>query len=301
MNLHPPTNSKRNQLSSSASTTNYLLSHSPSSYYSVSPTTSTSSSYTLSTPTPQRPRSQVSNLIQPISPVTSSISAQFAQTDPTISSVEKVALQSSSNSDSSFLKLSEKRQPEQIPAQTSDGNNTKENSPPRLNLRRISTDFTATVFSRLSYALGENSGLSDEDHVDSLEPSAPEPLPTSSQGIIRIERDYSKGELCQFSLIYPTELNGKISPESFRKSIVKINDILYTAESSWLRNSVDNFISCLTLYTSPLCFGTFYQKCINRLHDTVDSENSNLYLPAGLHLRDPRRTAFLFLEIEILE
>ncbi|ORX96826.1 hypothetical protein K493DRAFT_216806, partial [Basidiobolus meristosporus CBS 931.73] len=112
--------------------------------------------------------------------------------------------------------------------------------------------------------------------------------------IIRIERDYSKGELCQFSLMYPVELSDKISPENFKASMTRLNEILFLAESSWLRNSMENVISCLTLYTFTHCFGTFYQKCMQRFNEAVASENANLYGPAGLYLRDPRRTAFLF-------
>ncbi|KAK9765286.1 hypothetical protein K7432_006515 [Basidiobolus ranarum] len=298
MNLHPPVIPKQTQLSSSASTTNHLLSYSPSSYYSVSPPASSSSSSTSSSITKVPP--QLSTIIQPISQPVTGISAQLEQTDSNVDTSSPF-----SKLEPEFLQFLDKGPSEHTSPRASGpkfgASETKESSPPRLSLKHMSTDLTTAVFSRLSYVLGENSEFLREEAVDTSHPITSEPQLPHSCGVIRVERDYSKGEGCQFSQEYPSELNDKITVETFRNTITQINGILRKAEYSWFRNSLDNIISCLSLYTYPLCFGSFYQKCMKELNQLIASENSELYLPAGLHIQDPRRTAFLFLEIEILE
>ncbi|KAK9765780.1 Golgin subfamily A member 7 [Basidiobolus ranarum] len=170
----------------------------------------------------------------------------------------------------------------------------------RLSLKRMSTDFTNVVFSRLSYVFGENVDLSEDEEEDIDEATEAMRVPVSIpfSGKLRIERDYTLGEGCQFSMIYPTELVDKVSLPQFQESISKLNSILYRAESNWLRHSFDNIFACLSLYTTPMCFGTFYEKCMKEFDKAIEAENERVYAPVGLKLLNPHRSAYIYLEIE---
>ncbi|ORX88925.1 hypothetical protein K493DRAFT_73286 [Basidiobolus meristosporus CBS 931.73] len=308
MNLYPPVTKINTQPSKGASTTNRLLSHSPSSYSAVSAShsavtssssSSSSSSSASSLDTPQH-QSAPSALMQSASQPIPSISSQLERTNLDAAERSATAPPSFPTLDPSFLQFLDNGPPE-VTERPLGPNDAKENSPPRLSLKHMTPDFSASVFSRLSYVLGENAEFLSEEHSVASHSKGYEESALFPCSSFRVERDYSLGEHCRFSLVFPPELSDKISPESFRRSISRLNDILHKAESSWLRNSLDNFLSCLTLYTSPLCFGTFYQKCMKELDHAIAEENRDLYLPMGLRMADPRRTGFLFLEIEMLE
>ncbi|XP_006454820.1 hypothetical protein AGABI2DRAFT_190055 [Agaricus bisporus var. bisporus H97] len=115
--------------------------------------------------------------------------------------------------------------------------------------------------------------------------------------MIRIERDYSGGELPQFAAIYPLELQGRISPTQFLESINSINEILISAYS--LRHGfIDNAITVLSLQLSRLFLKTHYEKEMGRLHEKIGELNELVFNPVGLNVLWPRNVAFLFLEIE---
>ncbi|KAG6902969.1 hypothetical protein C0995_008542 [Termitomyces sp. Mi166 len=112
--------------------------------------------------------------------------------------------------------------------------------------------------------------------------------------IIRIERDYTGGELIQFAPIYPVELEGRITPTQFLESINAINELLISAHS--LRHSfLDNTLAVLTLQLSRLFVTSHYDKEMQKLRQLVDSLNVELYNPVGLNILWPRNVAFLYL------
>ncbi|KZT24669.1 hypothetical protein NEOLEDRAFT_1066730 [Neolentinus lepideus HHB14362 ss-1] len=115
--------------------------------------------------------------------------------------------------------------------------------------------------------------------------------------VLRIERDYSGGELIQFSLTYPLELEGRITPTQFLETMNSINELLISAHS--LRHALaDNLFTVFSLQASRLFFRSHYEKEMDRLHRTIDHFNMELYNPMGLNILWPRKVAFLFLEIE---
>ncbi|KAK9728779.1 Golgin subfamily A member 7, variant 2 [Basidiobolus ranarum] len=162
----------------------------------------------------------------------------------------------------------------------------------RLSIKRMSSDFTSVVISRLSYVFGENIDLSEDEDMDEAAEVAYIPTPLPFTGKLRIERDYTIGEGCQFSMEYPPELMEKVSLPQFQESISKLNSILYRAECSWIRHSLDHLIECLTLYTYPLCFGSYYHKCMREFDQAIEVENDRVYAPVGLKLWNPRRCAY---------
>lgn len=115
--------------------------------------------------------------------------------------------------------------------------------------------------------------------------------------IVRIERDYSGGEIIQFSAVYPLEFEGRITPTQFLESINAINEILISAHSL-SHSCLDNVLAFFTLQLSRLVTTTHYEKEMNRLHQLIDAMNKNTFNPVGLNIVWPRDVAFLFLEIE---
>lgn len=115
--------------------------------------------------------------------------------------------------------------------------------------------------------------------------------------IVRVERDYTSGELPQFSPTFPLELEGRITATQFIETINAVNEILISAYS--LRHAAfDNTVATMTLYISKLFLRSHYDKEMGRLAQLLDALNAELYNPRGLNILWPRRSAFLFLEIE---
>ncbi|KAF9042065.1 Golgin subfamily A member 7/ERF4 family-domain-containing protein, partial [Panaeolus papilionaceus] len=115
--------------------------------------------------------------------------------------------------------------------------------------------------------------------------------------ILRVERDYTGGEVIQFAPIYPLELEGRLTPTQFLESINAINELLISAHS--LRFSIfDNMLSIFTLQISKFFRTTHFEKEMGRLHDLFDELNGEMYNPVGLNILWPKNVAFLYLEIE---
>ncbi|KAF8512176.1 Golgin subfamily A member 7/ERF4 family-domain-containing protein [Gautieria morchelliformis] len=115
--------------------------------------------------------------------------------------------------------------------------------------------------------------------------------------IIRVERDYDHGELVQFSTSYPLELGGRITPTQFLETINALNEGLIRAHS--LSGAcLDNALAFLTLWISTLFMESTYDREMRRLQELVDAFNAELYNTQGLNILWPRKSAFLFLEIE---
>lgn len=150
--------------------------------------------------------------------------------------------------------------------------------------------------------------------------------------IIRIERDYTGGELIQFAPIYPLELEGRVSgyfhssrkvnaqglqitPTQFLESINAINEVLISAYS--LRHSMlDNMLALFTLQASRLLMKTHFEKAsiyldcgrgrtdvdrqtLLRLKRMIEQLNTELYNPVGLNLLWPEDVAFLYVRVHL--
>ncbi|KAJ6626977.1 Golgin subfamily A member 7/ERF4 family-domain-containing protein, partial [Mycena sp. CBHHK59/15] len=111
--------------------------------------------------------------------------------------------------------------------------------------------------------------------------------------ILRVERDYTGGELIQFAPIYPLELEGRITPTQFLESINAINELLISAHS--LRYSfLDNALAVFTLQLSRWILTSHYEKEMRRLQQLIRDLNVEVYNPVGLNILWPRKVAFLF-------
>jgi hypothetical protein len=115
--------------------------------------------------------------------------------------------------------------------------------------------------------------------------------------IVRVERDYSGGEIVQFSSTYPLEFEGRITPTQFLESINAFNEILISAHSLW-HSVFDNCIEIFSLQLSRLFLSTHYEREMDRLRRHMNELNHQLFNPVGLNILWPRKVGFLFLEIE---
>ncbi|CAG8536452.1 12193_t:CDS:2 [Ambispora leptoticha] len=111
--------------------------------------------------------------------------------------------------------------------------------------------------SRLAEVDPSVQGLPTQDTRSSSRSTSAQ-IPTPKQ-IIRIDRDYSRGELCQFYTAFPLEIDGRVTPRVFQQTITTLNELLERAHSPKY-NWVDNFLACLTLYTSTLCKRPHYDR-----------------------------------------
>ncbi|KIP04451.1 hypothetical protein PHLGIDRAFT_93490 [Phlebiopsis gigantea 11061_1 CR5-6] len=115
--------------------------------------------------------------------------------------------------------------------------------------------------------------------------------------ILRIERDYTSGEIPQFAATYLLELEGRINPTQFLDTINTINEHLIEAYS--LQHSfIDTALAFFTLQLSRLVLRSHYEKEMARLRSAIDDLNTKVYNPVGLNILWPRKMAFMFLEIE---
>ncbi|OSX68061.1 hypothetical protein POSPLADRAFT_1177077 [Postia placenta MAD-698-R-SB12] len=115
--------------------------------------------------------------------------------------------------------------------------------------------------------------------------------------VVRIERDYSAGELPQFAAVYPLEFEGRLTPTQFLETVNDINEILISAHSLG-HSFLDNTLSFFTLQASRLVKMSHYEKEMRRLQRLIEDRNARLYNPVGLNILWPRRVAFMFLEVE---
>ncbi|GAA6054143.1 hypothetical protein JCM3770_003217 [Rhodotorula araucariae] len=120
---------------------------------------------------------------------------------------------------------------------------------------------------------------------------------TRPREVIRVERDYEAGEMCQFWSGWMWELEGRVSPKDYEKTVDEMNAILASAHDP-AKSLLDNCLAILTLYLSPLVLTSHYEREMLKLHTLLARANRELYNPAGLNLLSPRTNAFLFMEIE---
>ncbi|WWC93085.1 uncharacterized protein L201_008050 [Kwoniella dendrophila CBS 6074] len=115
--------------------------------------------------------------------------------------------------------------------------------------------------------------------------------------IIRIDRDWSGGEVCQFDTVYPMELDGRIQPNQILTFITGLNEILYSAYA--VRAAIwDNLIAVGTLWTSLFWRQSHFEKELQRAEKFIRESNQQLFNPQGLNVLSPRFVALQFLEIE---
>ena len=77
--------------------------------------------------------------------------------------------------------------------------------------------------------------------------------------MIRIERDYSEGEVPQFETSFPPELEGRVSPVRHLNVLNELNTLLASANDPY-RSIFDNLLAVLTFYLSTLIYRSHFQR-----------------------------------------
>lgn len=123
-----------------------------------------------------------------------------------------------------------------------------------------------------------------------------------SQNCVKVfvQRDYSRGTNCRFVAKMPIELQGKIEEQTFLHTVQGINEIMDEAEKIGFSSYFENCLGCLTGYLSLLCIETHYDKCLRRLAEYVEQQNSITYIPKGLMIINPMERGLRVIEICIM-
>lgn len=119
---------------------------------------------------------------------------------------------------------------------------------------------------------------------------------------IRIERDYSRGEVCQFRVDpLPSFLKETDALSSALQSfLLELNQRYLVMErpSGW--TCFENWLSCCSCFIyGSLCW-TRYHRRLNSLDRWIDQQNQNLFLPLGWQIISPRQTAKLYVSLRII-
>ncbi|RSH93676.1 hypothetical protein EHS25_006323 [Saitozyma podzolica] len=115
--------------------------------------------------------------------------------------------------------------------------------------------------------------------------------------IVRIERDWSGGEVCQFETGFPMELEGRITPAQFHTFVTSLNAHLSSAYS--LRGAVrDNLLAIASWWTSLWWHTSHFEKELQNAEALIAKTNREVFNPKGLNVLSPRDVALQFLEIE---
>lgn len=139
---------------------------------------------------------------------------------------------------------------------------------------------------------------------------------TSCASVLALTAPHPPWTPARFHTTYPLELEGRISPTKFQETLNDINDALLGANSfGWA--VFDNCLMVATFHLSllvrtshfekvrssssaslPVPVETLFNPCwfqeINRLEALIESKNQEVWEPAGLRLRSPRKVAFMF-------
>ncbi|ORY35010.1 Golgin subfamily A member 7/ERF4 family-domain-containing protein [Naematelia encephala] len=115
--------------------------------------------------------------------------------------------------------------------------------------------------------------------------------------VVRIERDWSGGEVCQFDTTFPIELEDRITPDQWRTFIDQLN--IHLAEAYSVKGAVmDNLLAIFTWWTSLLWSTSHFERGLKEAEKTIQQANTEVFESKGLRVLSPRSVALQFLEIE---
>nr|KIR47006.1 hypothetical protein I312_03902 [Cryptococcus bacillisporus CA1280] len=117
--------------------------------------------------------------------------------------------------------------------------------------------------------------------------------------MVRIERDWSGGEMCQFETIFPLELEGRIQPSQLFSFLNAIN-AKFVEAYAMTPNIIDNLIALATLWTSLLWKTSHFEKKLNEVEGLIEDANRETFNKVGLNVLSPRDVALQFLLIEVV-
>ncbi|KAI8814552.1 Golgin subfamily A member 7/ERF4 [Cladochytrium replicatum] len=125
-----------------------------------------------------------------------------------------------------------------------------------------------------------------------------DPSPLKVKRLVRIDRLYTPSEIPQFSAHFPaSELSGLVEPPVFQQTLFEINERLRDAFGLSRRSALRTVLGFTTLYCSEIFLASSMEAELDGLSRYLADQNKNVYRPLGIYFADPRRTAFLHLDI----
>ncbi|OZC10452.1 hypothetical protein X798_02496 [Onchocerca flexuosa] len=117
---------------------------------------------------------------------------------------------------------------------------------------------------------------------------------------IFVQRDYSKGLGVQFETTFPGALDGKISEQAWAYTVTTLNSYYTKAEEVCCGTILETLTGCLSCYISRLFVKTQYEKTLLEISQFLTEQNTNVYLPSGVHLTDPIQRGLRVFEISLI-
>ncbi|VIO85771.1 GOLGA7 protein, putative [Brugia malayi] len=118
---------------------------------------------------------------------------------------------------------------------------------------------------------------------------------------IFVQRDYSKGLGVQFETTFPVALEGKISEQAWAYTITTLNSYYTKAEQVCCGTILETLTGCLSCYISRLFVKTQYEKSLMEINRFLAEQNTNVYLPSGVHLTDPIQRGLRVFELSLIQ
>ncbi|KAK7899584.1 hypothetical protein WMY93_020437 [Mugilogobius chulae] len=116
-----------------------------------------------------------------------------------------------------------------------------------------------------------------------------------------IQRDYTRGTMCQFQTKLPAELEARIDKQQFEETVRTLNNLYAEAEKLGSQSFIEGCLACLTAYTVFLCMETHYEKVLKKIAKFIEEQNDKIYAPRGLLLTDPIKRGLRVIEVTIYE
>uniref|UniRef100_A0A914WRP5 Ras modification protein ERF4 n=1 Tax=Plectus sambesii TaxID=2011161 RepID=A0A914WRP5_9BILA len=115
-----------------------------------------------------------------------------------------------------------------------------------------------------------------------------------------VQRDYSRGLAVRFMTDFPEELQGKIDPMVWQKTITNVNRFFDEAETVGGRSVFETLAGCFSCYMTQFCMTSQYQKKLMALAKFLEEQNKSIYIPSGLFVTDPMERGLRVIEISFL-
>lgn len=106
---------------------------------------------------------------------------------------------------------------------------------------------------------------------------------------IFVQRDYANGnEPTRFQRGIPKELEERgVSEQEFLTLVDTVNDIFREAETVGWKTFLEGLFGCLTFFALFLCWEPIYKKQMARLEKFLFEQNSTVFLPKGIRVKNP--------------
>ncbi|KAM9744461.1 golgin subfamily A member 7B-like isoform 1-T1 [Menidia menidia] len=116
-----------------------------------------------------------------------------------------------------------------------------------------------------------------------------------------IQRDYSRGTVCQFQTKFPPELETRVERQLLEETVRRLNLLFGEAELIGGRSFLEGFLACLSAYTAFLCMDTHYEKVLVKISKYIQEQNDKVYGPRGILLTDPIERGLRVIEVTVFE